>query len=353
MAMTARGRTALSAIVVVAVVGTVVGVLLIGGKDGGPRAEGKGSSGDQVGATSPSPPPAICPLTGVKPAAGPVPNRPALAVKVENLPAARPQTGLSYADLIYEEPVEGGITRFIVVYQCEDASRIEPVRSGRLTDPPILVQFGKPVFGYAGGVPAVIKAVRAAGITDVNFNNAPSAYHRDPARQAPHNLYTSTHALYRAAHRTGDVPQPLFTYAADAPSSGSPASSVHVPFSPYSDVFWRWDGSKSAWLRSYGSVPATYSDGRQMSATNVVIQMVRIRMTDITDANGMHSPEVISTGTGRAVILRDGKVIRGSWSRPTQADLTVFKDAQGDVIPLTPGKTWIELVPNSVKVTVS
>jgi len=352
MAMTTRGRTALLLIVAAAVVATVVGVLLIGGKDGGPRAEGKGSSGNQAGATSPSPPPSVCPLTGLNPS-GSVPNRPALAVKVENLPEARPQTGLAYADLIYEEPVEGGITRFIVVYQCENASRIEPVRSGRLTDPPILVQFGKPVFGYAGGVPSVIKAVREAGITDVNFNNAPAAYHRDPARQAPHNLYTSTDALYRAAHRTGDVPEPLFTYAGEIPASATPASSVHVPFSPYSDVFWTWSASASSWLRSYGTVPATYSDGRQMSATNVVVQKVRIRMTDIVDPHGNRSPEVISTGSGQALILRDGKVIRGTWSRPTQADQTVFKDAQGNVIPLAPGKTWIELVPNSVKVTTS
>jgi hypothetical protein len=127
---------------------------------------------------------------------------------------------------------------------------------------------------------------------------------------------------------------------------------VHVPFSPYSDVFWKWSGSKSEWLRFYGTLPATYSNGQQMAAQNVVIQQVRIKMTDITDANGMHSPEVISTGSGRAYILRDGKVIRGTWSRPRVADLTVFKDAQGNEIPLTPGKTWIELVPNNVKVTV-
>src|SRR5205085_6609370 len=108
--------------------------------------------------------PAACPLSGKKPKGGHVPDRPALAVKVENVPAARPQTGLSWADIVYEEPVEAGITRFIAVYQCQDASRIEPVRSGRLTDPLILVQFGHPVFGYAGAVPAVVKAVRTAGI---------------------------------------------------------------------------------------------------------------------------------------------------------------------------------------------
>src|SRR6266536_5748426 len=93
------------------------------------------------GASLPPPPP-VCPLTGLPPKGGTVPNRPALAVKVENIPAVRPQTGLSYADVIYEEPVEGGITRFIVIYPCRDATRIEPIRSGRLTDPDVLVQYG-------------------------------------------------------------------------------------------------------------------------------------------------------------------------------------------------------------------
>jgi hypothetical protein len=344
----------LSMVVIAAIVLGVAAVLVLGGKASGPQAASNGPGGAGGGGNEPattSPPPAECPLTGMKPKGG-VPNRPALAVKVENLPEARPQTGLAWADLIYEEPVEGGITRFIVVYQCTNASRIEPVRSGRLTDPPILKQFGRPVFGYAGGVPAVIKAVRQAGVTDVNFNNAPNAYHRDAARVAPHNLYTSTDELYRAAHRTGGVPPALFTYSTDAPASASPASSVHVPFSEYSDVYWRWDASKSEWMRSYGTTPATYSNGEQMAAPNVVIQMVRVKMTDITDANGMHSPLAITTGSGTVYVLRDGKVIKGTWSRPRQSDLTVLKDAQGNVIALHPGPTWIELVPQRTPITV-
>ena len=276
-------------------------------------------------------------------------------MKVENLPAARPQTGLSWADIVFEEPVEASITRFIVVYQCQDAERIEPVRSGRLTDPLILAQFGKPVFGYAGGVPAVLKAVRAAGLIDVNFTNAPQAYHRDPARPAPHNLYTSSAELYAAAGKdgTGGIPQPLFAYSKDLPATATPASTVHVPFSQYSDVVWSWSAAKSAWMRSYGSTPATYSNGEQMSTPNVVIQMVKIKLTGITDVNGVHSPEVVATGSGAAYILRNGSVIKGTWSRPSLSDLTVFEDAQGNPVPLTPGKTWVELVPSTVHVAVS
>ena len=164
---------------------------------------------------TPAPPP-VCPLSGVR---SQVPQRPALAVKVENLPAARPQTGLSWADIVYEEPVEAGITRFIAIYQCRDASRIEPVRSARFTDIDVLKQFGTPLFGYAGGVPQVIRAVRSAGITDINFTTARAskAYRRDPNRSAPHNLYTSTNELYAAAKGLfqPEAPKPLFTFTAE------------------------------------------------------------------------------------------------------------------------------------------
>src|SRR2546425_3858297 len=138
---------------IVVVAALVVGVLYIGGRGkGSPLPTGNGPN--DRGASSPSGSAAQpilkdCPLTGLpRPN---VPIRAALAVKVENLPESPPQTGLSWADIIYEEPVEGGITRFIAVYQCQNASRIEPVRSARLTDPDILDQFGHPLSAYPAG----------------------------------------------------------------------------------------------------------------------------------------------------------------------------------------------------------
>src|SRR5437870_4539462 len=176
MALSRRGRVLSALIVAVVLVGGgVVGLVAFGSSNKPPLANGSNGSPSNSPTTPARPP--ICPLSGLR-ASPAVPSRPALAVKVENLPIARPQTGLSWADIVYEEPVEAGITRFIAIYQCNDASRIEPVRSGRLTDPDILVQFGHPVFAYAGGVPQVIRAVRSAGIIDINFTTAraPRAY---------------------------------------------------------------------------------------------------------------------------------------------------------------------------------
>jgi hypothetical protein len=303
------------------------------------------------GASLPPPPP-ICPLTGLPPRGGRVPNRPVLAVKVENIPVARPQTGLSFADIIYEEPVEGGITRFIVIYQCRDASRIEPIRSGRFTDPDILVQFGHPIFAYAGGVPQVVRKIRRAGLIDVNFTvaKAASSYHRDPNRPAPHNLYSSTKELYRAAAVAEEPPNSVFTYSSASPN-GRRIRSIHLPFSGVSDVFWKWNATKEAYLRFHGTVPHTYSDGTQVSAVNVVVQVSRIVITKITDVAGAPSPEVVATGEGKAYILRGGRMIIGTWKRPSLKVLTKYYDARGNEVSLLPGNTWVELFPNTLTVT--
>jgi hypothetical protein len=295
-------------------------------------------------------------LSGVVSSKG-VPQRPALAIKVENLPAARPQTGLSWADIVYEEPVEGGITRFIVVYQCQDASRVEPVRSARLTDVDVLRQFGKPLMGYSGGVPKVINALRAAGVIDLSFETAraANAYHRDPNRLAPHNLYTSTKALYTAGKGSFEAvaPDPIFTYGPKAPKGSQKVTEVHVPFSTSSDVFWKWSKSKKVWLRFHGTVPHVSSDGTQFSATNVVVQLVKTELTDVTDANGVPSPRAITVGTGKAYVFRGGRVIEGTWVRKSAGDVTKFLDLQGNEIELAPGQTWVELLPNDKKVSFS
>ncbi|HEX8098861.1 MAG TPA: DUF3048 domain-containing protein [Actinomycetota bacterium] len=296
-------------------------------------------------------PPAICPLLGIKPPGGSVPDRPALAVKVENLPEVRPQTGLSFADIIYEEPVEGGITRFIVIYQCRDASRIEPIRSARFTDVDVLAQYGRPLFAFAGGVRAVFDRIKKAQIVDVNYNvkEAASAYHRDPNKPAPHNLYSSTKDLYAAAKGETGVPNAIFAYSAQNPT-GRRVTTLHVPFSGFSDVFWKWSATRKAYLRSHGDVPHTYSDGKQVASTNVVVQVVKLVQTKIKDAAGNPSPEAISIGTGKAYILRGGHMTIGTWRRRTVGDLTKFYDRTGKEVHLLPGNTWVELVPSTVTV---
>ena len=252
--------------------------------------------------------------------------------------------------MVVEEPVEGGYTRFIAVFQCGDSDRVGPVRSGRTTDPDYLRQLGPAVFGYAGGRNVVKREVPKVGLVDVNYIVAAGAYTRDESRAAPHNLYTTTAALWRAGKSKEGAPDPLFTYAETWDGAAKRIRSVHLPYSGVSDVYWHWNGGKGAWLRSHGDVPHVLEGNERVSATNVVIQVVSVTDSDFLDSAGNPSPEVDLTGSGKAYVLRGGEVIRGRWERESLHDVTTFVTKDGTEIALAPGRTWVELLPSGVPV---
>ncbi|MGH9070349.1 MAG: DUF3048 domain-containing protein [Acidimicrobiales bacterium] len=295
---------------------------------------------------APTPKP-VCPLSGTPAPHGTVPNHPAVAVKVENSPEGRPQYGLNSADLVYEEPVEGGITRFLAVFQCHSEARIEPVRSSRLVDALILPQLGRPVFGFAGGINPSVNAVDTSGARTVNYITDAAPYTDDPHRLAPHQVETSTSALLAAAGHPTGAPKPLFTYSAKPPT-GTPASSVHLDFSYASDVWWRWNPVTGRYLRSYGSTPASLGGGDQISAANVVVEEVPVTPSPyVEDDTGTHQNYVGVIGSGSAEVARDGVVIKGTWVHRKPSDPTELLDAGGKKIPLAPGESWIELFPTT------
>lgn len=339
MAVTRRGKT-LIAIVAILVLGAgAFAVLALTGN--APEIVKKALPGDQGEETPPA-----CPLTGLPAPGEEIPDRPALAIKVENAPEARPQYGLDTADIIYEEPVEGGVTRFIVIYQCADAKRVEPVRSARTSDPAILLQYGQPAFGYADAAGYVQKAVqRNKAILDLNWKKLPEAYHEDSSREAPHHLYTSTKELWRVAQRRNlPVPEPVFEYSEEFPDAKSrKVRQVHLYFSDFSDVYWKWKGEM--WMRSHDGAAHELAGAGPVQADNVLIQIVKLKNTGRKDVVGTIVPEVQSIGSGKAYLLRDGRMIIGKWERKSEADITAFVTRTGDTFLLKPGNTWIELYP--------
>jgi len=354
--MTRRGKVLTAGLSVVILAGAGVGVLALTGNAAKipliNRIPGLSPAAEQKRTRPPT-----CPLTGVA-SHHRVPDRPALAIKVENLPEARPQAGLQKADVVYEEPVEGGITRFIVVYQCQDADRVGPVRSARLTDPDVLVQFGtSTLFGYAGGVPKVEQAVARMGLHDVNYDVKAAidekAYVRDPDRSEPHNLYASTGGLYRAGNEDAGKPAPVFTFRVKPPHGAKRVHSVHLDWSATSNVYWTWSSGRGAWMRSYDTGPAVLEGDLQISAVNVVVQVVKVEDTGIVDVAGNPSPEVVSVGSGKAYVFRNGRMIVGTWKRRSVQALTKFYGPDGKRIPLAPGRTWVELLPDTVPVETS
>ncbi|MGZ8600549.1 MAG: DUF3048 domain-containing protein [Actinomycetota bacterium] len=298
-----------------------------------------------LGDVAPPPPPPVCPLTGVEAPDGEIPARPALAVKVENLPDARPQAGLQAADLVYEEPVEGGITRFIVVYHCDDVGRVGPVRSARTTDPDVLMQFADPILAYSGGAPNVVNAVASAPVVALDESDGGDAFTRDAAFVSPHNLFGDTKTLYRTARAGREAPAAVFAYAPEFEGRSRRAASIHLPFSPtYSDVNWAWSRKARAWVRSHATVPHVDESGERVSAANVVVQVVEV----VIGPRGGISPHVELTGSGRAYVFRDGRMIVGRWERDSLRDVTRFVAKDGTEIPLAPGRTWVELFPSSI-----
>jgi DUF3048 family protein len=348
--LTRRGKIAIGILTAAIVVGTAVAVLALTGI-------GKHIPGikNLTGGHEEQAKPAKC-LSGARPSSGTVPDRPALAIKIENLPEARPQAGLGRADIVYEEPVEGGITRFIAIFQCEDAKRVGPVRSARLTDPPILLQFGQDtLFGFAGAAGPVRKAVDKSGLHDLSYDrpDSASAYERDSTHPAPHNLYTSTGALYRASHVQDSRPRQVFHYGGHVYRKAKDATTVHLDFSASADVFWRWSAKHKHWLRFHGTVPHTLEGGEQVSASNVVVMLVSLRDTGIVDAAGNPSPEVQTVGEGRAFVFRDGRMILGRWLRRSSTGVIKLTDPKNHPIQLQHGRTWVELFPKDRPVEAS
>jgi hypothetical protein len=301
----------------------------------------------------------LCPLTGLPVTGGHVPDRAALAVKVENLPQARPQWGLDKADIVFEEPVEGGITRFIAVYDCQSADRIEPVRSARLVDPKILEPLGRMLIAYSGGIQWAVDEIdsRTSLLCDVGGYRAGGSYWTDPDRYAPHNLESSTSALYGAAaalHCPERPPTAIFSYGPPV-QGGNPAAAVNMYF-PLDVTTWTWHKDTGLWYRSYSDTgPAMQGDGAQITASNVVVMFVVERPTPyIEDDTGAHENDLALKGSGPAFVFRDGTVFFGKWERPLLDHPAVFIDTKsGDRITLTPGNTWEELVPYGEKVAVT
>jgi hypothetical protein len=290
------------------------------------------------------------PLTGLAldPA---VPARAALVVKIDNAPKARPQAGINEADVVVEEGVEGGVTRFATLFQSHDAPSVGPVRSARSTDLLFAQQLGRPLFAYSGANAVFLDLVRKAPLVDVGVGRFPTAYHREPGRPAPYNLFSETKALFSSAGDDVTPPPPLFTYRAAGeapPAAGSePAPRVQAVWklNITTTVVYAWDEASKTFRRTTDGAPHLDAAGAQVSPDNVVFQVVEYKNTGLVDRSGAAVPEAGLVGEGEAWVLTAGRLIKGRWSRPADGQATAYRLPTGEPIRLTPGRTWLELVP--------
>jgi hypothetical protein len=297
---------------------------------------------------------ALCPLTGTPvPGGGSVPNRPALAVKVDDYSAARPQSGLDKADIVFEEPVEGGITRYVAVFHCQQASLVGPIRSARNIDIGMLGEFGQPLLAHVGGIAPVLANIEASPLINIDLGNYPSVVQNVPGRVAPYDTYASTAALWGLRPDDTTPPAPVFSFSA-MPPAGTAVATITIPFSSEADVVWSYSASRHEYLRFYGSSPDEISGGGQESASNVIVQFVQISYGPWVE-NSEGALEVQANlydgASGQAEVFRNGEEITGTWQRSAFGSATQFTVSDGSPIMLQPGRTWVELVPDTIDVS--
>jgi len=310
-------------------------------------------SGSAAAASPSSTAPVFWPLRGTTaPNADAIKKRP-IVVKVANDSAARPQTGMATADVILEIPVEGGITRYALVFQSQDPDRVGPVRSARQSDLNY-ISLLKAIVVHVGAsqqVAAMVRdAAKSGAFVDVDEFAQAGAFERTTDRPAPYNAYTTGAKVRDAAGDKGkekvDIPALAFDPTVKGTKAeGKDATALVIPY-PGGDQLTKYTFEGGVYHRVQGGKPTT-DGGKEVTPDNVVVIKTDINeIAGTADAAGAPSVDYRATGSGPVVILREGKRFDGTWSRQGN-EMYKFADASGATIALKPGLTWIHIVPTA------
>lgn len=287
-------------------------------------------------------PTALAPLTGEVVAVGALPGS-SLAAKIDNHPDARPQLGLEFTDIVFEELVEGGLTRYVAVWHSEVPAEIGPIRSIRPMDPDIISPMGG-IVAYSGGQTRFVNMMRATNVYNAihGQSDTESVMYRARDRDAPHNVIVRAPELL-ALHPEIPAPPQQFSFAPDLAGStaareGAPVQSIALRFGSSSAPGWTWNATRYVWERSQGGVPDVDLGGVPYSAVNVVVLRV-----PVTVSQGIPKTELI--GSGEALVFSAGRVVAATWAKGSMTEPIRLVDGTGTVIRLAPGNSWIELVP--------
>ncbi|MFJ8198149.1 DUF3048 domain-containing protein [Streptomyces sp. NPDC096152] len=265
---------------------------------------------------------------------------PVLAVKIDNVPPARPQTGLEAADVVYTEQVEGGLSRLMAVYATRLPPVVGPVRSARESDLELLRQFDRPTLAFSGAQRKLLPLIDAAPLSARPPDDTPGAYFRETGRPAPHNLYLRPRRLLgsppgAAALTTG------FRYG-PAPAGGRPETSRTVRY-PAARFTFAWSATRHGWQVAMDGRPTVTADGKPVTPATVVVQYVKVRASRLHDVLGSRTPYTETVGSGKAEVLRDGRVFDVTWKRPQAAGGTRFTAAGGAPVDFARGQVWVVL----------
>ncbi|MFQ5452083.1 MAG: DUF3048 domain-containing protein [Candidatus Paceibacterota bacterium] len=322
-----------------------------------------------------------CPLNGEKLTKGHRKlweSRRPLGVMIENHEDARPQSGLSSADIIHEAVAEGGITRFLVIFYCKDAKFVGPIRSARVYFLDMLRGYGEyPLYVHVGGAntpgPAdalgMIRKLGWDGYNDMNqFSVAFPYFYRDydrnPGVATEHTMYSSTQKLWKYAKEKRKLTEVDEDGALwdesfepwefiDGDPVSNPTKKISYEFwegkDPYS-VTWKYDLKTNSYLRFHGDGKAhtDKNTGKQLAPKNVVVVFMR----ESAAQDGYKGQHLLygTTGTGKAIVFQNGDVIEGTWSKRKETSTLILKDSSGSEIKFVRGQIWISMVPTGVDV---
>ncbi len=297
----------------------------------------------------------LYPLTGLPPSQDAELNIRPLVVMVENSPAARPQTGLDQADIVYEVLAEGDITRFVAVYHSQTVAEVGPVRSIR----PYFVELGVGLDGiliHAGWSQEAMNVIvknKANHLDQVYGDDA--YFYRDRTRKMPHNVYTSVERLRLGAQERKfreEWNKPKLQFATPEEvatmmqSTGTSATQVTIPYIQNYVVAYTYDSTTNTYLRVMKDKPHLDKlTEKQLSSTNILIMEAKHRIIDDVGRR-----EVDVFGPGQGLLLQGGKIREITWEF-RQGAMRAYDMADGQQeVPLFPGKTWIQIIPALAKV---
>ena len=278
--------------------------------------------------------------------------KPVTGVMIENSLDARPQSGLSDAGVVFEAIAEGGITRFLALFQDTAPADVGPIRSAR----PYYVQWAMGFdagYAHVGGSPEALASIKSWGARDLDQFANGGSYHRIASRAAPHNVYTGIDTLnqletskgYTTSTYTGIIRKKVAT-----PSKTPTAKSIDMSISgPLYNSHYDYNAATNSYNRSEGGAPHLDANGsKQISPTVVVAMVVPYGL----ESDGYHS-SYQSIGSGQVFVFQDGNVTMGAWSKVDNKTQLTFTDAAGKPLGLDPGQTWITAISAATKVTYS
>lgn len=274
-------------------------------------------------------------------------NNQILVVKIDDTKPAQPQIGLEEADVVYVEQVESGLTRLAAIYSSKLPLLIGPVRSARISDIELLAQYGRVGFAYSGAQSKLRPVIAAANLENLSAErNPPSIYGKDPNRPAPVNMVLKPDLLLdRANSRQGtviDKPIKAPWSFGDIKESKITAASVQIKW-PNARYELRWDESLQKFLIYFSGEAKLAASGEHLYADTAIVQLVSITPSIYGDKFGGVTPFSKTTGSGKAIMFRDGASYEINWRRDTPEDVTTWQGLDGKVANFKPGRIWVFL----------